>query len=253
MYYGARYAWLRGRGLRWLFVVGHMRSGSSLLVHLLNSSPEILGYGETHIDYVGRRSLVDLHEDVRGQFEAHGEPPERDYRYVMDKILWPHIHNQELLRPGDLRVIVIVRSPDEALPSILSLDLEEIQTLQDALDYYVERLRRVREVLKVYDAPFTHVTYHGLTKQTEQVLSKISGYLALDEGLTPAYDTMWATGKSGIGDSSEHIEEGEVLSKSSARDVQIDSGVAARAREEYHRFLSFCRDHEHQPDGSPAS
>ena len=36
---------------RILFVLSHMRSGSSLLTHILNTNNEIIGYGETHIKY----------------------------------------------------------------------------------------------------------------------------------------------------------------------------------------------------------
>ncbi|MDY7013544.1 MAG: sulfotransferase family protein, partial [Cyanobacteriota bacterium] len=36
---------------RVLFILSHMRSGSSLLTHILNSNPEIIGYGETHLQY----------------------------------------------------------------------------------------------------------------------------------------------------------------------------------------------------------
>jgi LPS sulfotransferase NodH len=32
-------------------ILSHMRSGSTLLAHLLASHPEIIGYGETHIRY----------------------------------------------------------------------------------------------------------------------------------------------------------------------------------------------------------
>ena len=56
VYYGVRYYSTLAAGYELLFVLGHMRSKSSLLVHLLNSNPEVLGYGETHIGYTGRRS-----------------------------------------------------------------------------------------------------------------------------------------------------------------------------------------------------
>jgi hypothetical protein len=87
IYYGVQCYGLRLTGTEWLFVLGHMRSGSSLLVHLLNSSPEILGYGETHREYTGRRSLFCLHDDVCREFEKHGEITDPFYRYVMDKIV----------------------------------------------------------------------------------------------------------------------------------------------------------------------
>lgn len=244
IYYGTRYCGMRAAGYEWLFVLGHMRSGSSLLVHLLNSNPAVLGYGETHIRYKGRRSVVQLHDHVCNRFEAHDEPPGRRYRYVMDKILWPHIQNDDLLRQVPLSVIVIVRRPEATLPSILSLDLEGIRTPETALRYYVDRLGRVQRLLEGYDAPFAFTRYEDLTGRTEETLISITEYLGLDESLTPTYDTMWATGTSGIGDSSEHITEGRVRStKTSSNDVDLDPAIIGRARDRYRALCSFCADH----------
>jgi hypothetical protein len=41
-----------------LFVLGHMRSYSSLLCHILGSHPQIDGYCETHIKYRTRFDLL---------------------------------------------------------------------------------------------------------------------------------------------------------------------------------------------------
>lgn len=244
--YAARYYGLRISGLKWLFVLGHMRSGSSLLVHILNSNPKILGYGETPIRYSGRRSFVELHDDVCDQFEAHGEPPGQYYRYVMDKILWPHIYNDDLLRQVPLSIIVIVRSPEAALPSILSLNIEETRTPKEALSYYVERLERVQKILKVHDSSFAFATYEDLTERTDETLRTVSEYLTLDEMLTPTYDTMWSTGEPGIGDPSQNIKEGRIRStKTSSYNVDLDPGIIGRAREQYYEFCSFCNARRH--------
>ncbi len=42
---------LKSEKRKMLFVCGHMRSGSSLLLHILNTNPEVLGFGEMHIKY----------------------------------------------------------------------------------------------------------------------------------------------------------------------------------------------------------
>lgn len=226
--------------MKWLFILGHMRSGSSLLVHLLNSNPEVLGYGETPIRYWGRWSFVELHDHVHDKFETHGEPPGSKYRYVMDKILWPHIGNRELLTQVPLNIVVIVRTPKEALPSILGLGLENIQTPKQALTYYEERLEQMREILSTYDSPFVLTTYGDLTDQTDEALLEITKYLALDEKLTPTYETMWSTGKSGIGDPSDRIEAKQVQSTNTSYNMDIDPDILERAQEKLRRFRSFC-------------
>ena len=57
--YGAN-SYLRTAG--YLFVVGHMRSYSSLLAHILGSHPRIVGYAEMHQKY---RNVLDLLELTR--------------------------------------------------------------------------------------------------------------------------------------------------------------------------------------------
>lgn len=236
----ARYYALCATGLQWLFVLGHMRSGSSLLVHLLNSSDEILGYGETHLEFVGRGSLVDLHDHVRGEFEKHGKTVNGSHRYVTDKILWPYVHDETLLRRAPLKIIVLVRSPEEALPSILSLDLEGIQTPREALQYYSKRLDRTARNLEIYDASFVLIRYEDLTGQTEVALQKISAYLRLEKPLKPEYDTMWSTGEKGVGDSSEQIEAGTVVSSRTTYEVDLPEELLGEAREQYRQFLASC-------------
>lgn len=241
IYYGARYCSMRAAGYEWLFVLGHMRSGSSLLVHLLNSNPEVLGYGETPIRYAGRRSFVDLHDHVHDQFEAHDEPPGRRYRYVMEKILWPHVRPGDWLRKVPLSVIVIVRRPEATLPSMLSRDIDGVHTPKEALSYYVERLQHVQEMLQEYGSSFVLLTCTDLTERTDDTLRHISEYLGLDERLAPTYDTMWSTGESGIGDPSDNIKEGRVrLGTRTSHDVDLDPEVLGQARERYRAFCSFC-------------
>ena len=243
--YTARYYALRVTGLQWIFVLGHMRSGSSLLVHLLNSSEEILGYGETHLDYVGQHSLVALHDRVQRKFENHGEASKGSHRYVVDKILWPHIHDESILRQAPLKIIVIARAPEDALPSILSRDLEEVQSPAGALEYYRNTLKRTERNLKIYNASFVLVRYEDLTSQTEQTLQKISAYLGLGKVLNSEYNMMWPTGKSGIGDSSERIKTGTVVSSPTAYEVDIGEEILSKARLGYQQFLYSCRAKSH--------
>ena len=76
--YGARAA--RGRSRRYLFVLSHMRSFSSLLCHILGSHPEIAGYAEAHQAYAGRADLLQLTRKVESTLEGAVAG-----RYVLDK------------------------------------------------------------------------------------------------------------------------------------------------------------------------
>jgi hypothetical protein len=207
---------------------------------LLNSSEEILGYGETHVEYVGRPSLVKPHDHVRDEFEKHGESPRASPRYITGKILWPHIHDDTLLRRAPLKTIVIVRAPEDALPSILSLEMAKIQTPREALQYYSNSLTRTSQHLAAYDAPFALARYRDLTEQTEATLQELSEYLELGAPLTPTYNPMWSTGKRGAGAPSERIDEETVVSRRTDYEVGIGDEILSTVRERYQQFLSAC-------------
>src|SRR5258707_13269189 len=74
----------RGRPFsrRTLFLLGHMRSYSSVLSHVLGSHPQINGYCETHTKY---RTYFDLWKLHRRGRKLTGEAATRDY--VLDKML----------------------------------------------------------------------------------------------------------------------------------------------------------------------
>ncbi|MGV2388843.1 MAG UNVERIFIED_CONTAM: sulfotransferase [Microcystis novacekii LVE1205-3] len=46
-----------------------MRSGSSLLTHILNSNPEIIGFGETHLVYESEQDFKALMFQLYWTFE----------------------------------------------------------------------------------------------------------------------------------------------------------------------------------------
>src|SRR5690606_30087767 len=70
------------KGKRYILVLSHMRSYSSLLCHILNSNPEVAGYVETHSSYASRADLWRLKRRV-----FLGTDAEVGGRYVLDKIL----------------------------------------------------------------------------------------------------------------------------------------------------------------------
>lgn len=56
-----------------VFVMGHMRSGSSVLAHILSSNEQILSYGETNKKYVHYRDIIENEINIRrkmGEFSG---------------------------------------------------------------------------------------------------------------------------------------------------------------------------------------
>jgi hypothetical protein len=66
----------------YVFVLGHMRPGSSLLHHILVSHPDLLGCGERNVAY---DSADDLHR-LQLAARRHRRAYWRRYRYLVDQI-----------------------------------------------------------------------------------------------------------------------------------------------------------------------
>ena len=85
-----------------------MRSGSSLFSHILNSNPQIIGYGETHINYDSVANFKDLQFKVYWQLKDVS----MTHRYILDKILHNHkITDSTILKTSYLSNIFLIREP----------------------------------------------------------------------------------------------------------------------------------------------
>jgi hypothetical protein len=206
---------LDSSSLQMLFVCGHMRSGSSLLVHILNSNPVIVGYGETHHKYL---SSSDFGKPALSVYWSFKRFPYRE-RYVLDKVVHtPHLKDPTLLR--DAQTVFLIRRPEAALSSLLEFCPGEVpgggkvETAREAFDYYTGRLEWIREAsASIPPALWTFITYQDLVNQTERAFRRIEGLLSLKTGLTSEYKTTWATGHTWVGDHSERIQTGKIVSR----------------------------------------
>ena len=79
---------------RQVFLLGHLRSHSPLLSHILGSHPQIDGECETHIQYRTRFDLWRLHRRVR---KLTGQPLRGDY--VLDTVLHDYPIAASILNP----------------------------------------------------------------------------------------------------------------------------------------------------------
>ena len=223
--------------LKVLLLLGHMRSGSSLLVHILNSNPEVIGYGETHLAY--------QHE---GDFAARAYHIYRSFKrlkvaetYVMDKVLGPwYLPVPELLTEDPVRGVFLVREPQASLPSILKLKMDNFNTEASVLAYYVERLQALERYARLIDDPSRafFLTHEQLIHDTDATLDALRHFLELRAPLSEQYETTWATGKYRIGDPSETIKTGRIVRKEKKPAVEISADVLEEAQAAYARCLA---------------
>lgn len=232
---------LRAEPLRYLLIVCPMRSGSSLLLHLLLTSPEIAGYAETFTTYSGKRDL-----DVLGlKVMYHRRSALRRERFAMDKL----VHNELLPDPSvlaDERVhtLFLMREPEANLRSMIRApqipgwnqlpgwNASEIDA-DFLMRYYTERMAALADYARIAGGERASViSYERLLADTGAVFEGVESRLGLEHGLSESYELLPETGSRG-GDPSEHLKKGFIDRKISRADVEVDPLMIEQASEAY--------------------
>jgi hypothetical protein len=194
----------------YLFVLGHMRSYSSLLCHILGSHPQVDGYCETHVKYRTRFDLMRLRSRV---VKLTGEPLRG--RYVLDKVLHNYPFAASILRNPNTLAIVLVRRPVPTVQSIVNMglhysDVAWYRDLEVVARYYEERLAALVRLADELRGRVMFLEAETLLSQTGDVLQSVGRLLELSEPLRSDYRRFAHTGEGGFGDPSEAISTGRV-------------------------------------------
>jgi hypothetical protein len=196
---------------KFIFILSHMRSGSTLLTHLLVSNPAICGYGETRTRYFTRRSFEILTGKVL--YTLGDELLSSDKQYVLDKLLHDRFigpDGAETLSGNDVRIIFLLREP---LGTLSSLVRGLKHTESQALNYYVNRLA----TLHLYESTLKRttnclaLTYDQVLHRTEDAFHLLERFLELDCSLMETYRILPTTGVQRIGDPSPKIFSGRII------------------------------------------
>lgn len=231
----------------YLFLLSHMRSYSSLLAHLLGSSPEIDGCGESHVRYKRAIDLWRLRREVQ---RTIGTPASG--RFLLDKILHNHIRSPDkLIAPEQVRAVIFLRQPEATLRSIVTLARiqcpnDDIANPQFACDYYVSRLHRLRADGLRLGQRALYFDAECLNRSPQPLLDKLTRWLQLDTPLSSEYQLSRRTGENLFGDPLPNIRAGRILDPSSstiANDVQIPAMLLQEAEAAYSRCRSALLDH----------
>jgi hypothetical protein len=218
--------YLRAAG--YLFVIGHMRSYSSLLAHILGSHPNIVGYAEMHQKY---RNVLDLLELTRKVERTCDKPCAG--RYVLDKILHPQALDGRVLGREDVRVVAIAREPEATIASILAIRAGGIDSIEGALAYYVERMHTLAGLCERRDGDIAYVDGESLLESTDQSLQSLSTYLRI-RALRSEYSTFRFTGVPKYGDPSQWIKAGRVVKRRAPLpSLQLSASQARRLSAAY--------------------
>jgi hypothetical protein len=229
---------------RYLFVLGHMRSYSSLLCHILGSHPQIDGYCETHVKYRTRFDLLRLRSRV---VKLTGEPLRG--RYVLDKVLHNYPLASSILRSPNTLSIVLVRRPVPTVQSIVNMglhysDVAWYRDLDAVARYYEERVGALVQLAEELRGRVMFIEAETLLSRTGDVLQSIGRLLELSEPLQSDYKRFAHTGEGGFGDPSETITTGRVTNapREPRTPVMLPAAMTARLEVAYAACSASLRD-----------
>ncbi|MEO1094863.1 MAG: sulfotransferase family protein [Cyanobacteria bacterium J06638_28] len=234
---------LKKRPCRVLWILSHMRSGSSLLTHILNANPEIIGYGETHITYRSPQDYKQLIKRVywEGQdYRKLSDLPKLAFqeKYVLDKILHnDRLPNLDLLAPENVRVLFLAREPRRSLMSIR--DLKPNWSEAEALGYYCNRLKTLITYAETIDSKERSllVQHDQLINKSALVFESLQHFLSTDTRFTENYGILKTTGKKHVGDHRGNILTGQIVRSQRKIDQTVSPAILDEAQLVYQQFL----------------
>ena len=210
-----------------LFILSHMRSGSSLLTHLLITNPQVIGYGETHIQYRSEADFRKLIYQVYWQsqdFRKLGdlENLKMKHKYILDKVL----HNNKFLQKDFLKseniyAIFLLREPQRTVASMLDQKPHWIE--DDAVQYYNGRLSALEEYAQIINnrKRTLLITHDQIINQSQAVFQGLQNFLATQTGFSEEYKILKTTGMRNIGDFKENIKAGRIVRKNRELKVEV--------------------------------
>jgi hypothetical protein len=212
---------------KYIFIISHIRSRSSLLSHILGSNPAIAGSFESQISYL--KPIDFLHLRILVHLANQGK---KHTDFYLDKILWNN-HNiaPDIYQKENLRFVFLLRNPQETIRSIIhmgnKLNLKFYQEPEWISRYYTERLNNIRQWSEMipHERAF-FVDSEKIIQHTDQTLDHLSNWLGLKERLTPHYTIFANTGKPILGDPLENIKNGKIIKKRvSDRDLEFPKNL----------------------------
>jgi hypothetical protein len=224
---------------RSLFLLGHMRAGTSVLGQILTNSSHVVGYGETHLRYRRVADLSALAAEVG--LSAMPKPLGVEPQYLFDKVLHDYITPQALqeIRPWCL---FMVREPVGAVNSLFRLPNARSRAAR--VGYYVRRLHELANLWELVPPQRRRlVDYDNLVANPQGVLASLSQWLELRSSLKPHFAVDQRALRPGAGDPSGRLRSGVLGPQTcAAQRSELTADEELWLRWSWNRFLQVTRD-----------
>ena len=234
----------RAEPYKFIFILSHMRSGSSLLANILSYHREILGYGETHIQYATEFDLNKLVSKVYYKTQNIRRLQDikklrMEHKYILDKALFNKIFlDEQLLTSEKIYSIFLIRDPERTMASIL--DLKPHWSEEKVLIYYLDRLSTLEKYAKLINNKERSllITYDQLLNQTDLVFDALKKVLGTQSEFSEEYKVTNKTGIAGIGDSKENIKAGRIVRNPRKLEQKITSTSIGEGMKQFKNCVS---------------
>lgn len=217
---------------KYLFVVSHMRSRSTVLSHIIGNNAEVCGYKELHRSYKGRLSLINMQIELVNDLQC-------DVRntYLFDKILNNFTISDEILHKAQPKILFLLREPESTIKSIMNMGFKTgVDWYKDPVKvthYYRKRLRNMEKLAVRAGEGNLYIDSNDLVGNSEVTLNKITGWLHLKEPLKTTYATFRDTGVPGYGDPLENIKSGTLKATEGYPEIVIPDELLKEAEAAY--------------------
>ena len=198
---------------RTVFLLGSMRSGTSLLTNILISNDGISGFGESHLIY----DRLDRVKDLRYWIARYTRRYPGSETLLLDKILHTSYLPEapSFLSQARPLLVFLLRDPAQTAPSLRKMYEKVEPDALDRINVWEILEQRYRDLASHCqsapdDLPIFATSYEALVDDPESVLPALSGFLGLDSPLATNYDVPRWSGTWGLGDGSDKIKSGKI-------------------------------------------
>ena len=222
----------RRRPAEYIFILSAMRSGSTLLQHLVCQQEDMLSAGETKIEYHGLEDLARLRAHLLEYNDRQADDGTR-YRCV-EKC----VHNGYFPRPlavatPEIRFIFLLRDPVAAVSSLLERKgWPYAESVESAVWYYNDRFTALVSFARLLQRPedAVYIGYEDFLGGPSRHLRRLSGFLGLDQELTESYPKQKWTARLSLGDVSPNIHSRKIVPNERKELAEIPRDLEAGLR-----------------------
>lgn len=220
---------LNANRFRYVFVLAHMRSGSTLLSHILGSHPDFVYAGETYFRFETPADFRKLAIDTCRRLHRLWltEP------FIVGQINWAGLKGEMLASPLVHNCVILIRRPEATLRSRVITPLApgiSGMSEAEALSYYANRLDELAQYGEVLGAKAILVDYDDLIDDPNEIVAALTKFFDASPSFYPQYKINRTTG--GHGDPSPNILIGNVV-RTPTHDVTIGAETLSRALSAY--------------------